>query len=84
MTNYASKAHKAAATAYQFAESLRSIVEQARAKGITSHNQLADYLTERGVPTATGHGVWGIDAARKLKARLKELDAGPSTKTGAD
>jgi hypothetical protein len=84
MTNDASKAHKATATAYQFAESLRSFVEQARAKGITSHDRLADYLTEQGVPTATGHGVWGIDAARKLKARLKELDAGSATRTGSE
>jgi argininosuccinate lyase len=71
----AAKAHKAIAAAYQFAESLRPIVEEARAKGITSHDRLADYLTEQGVPTATGHRIWGLDAARKLKARLKKLDA---------
>lgn len=75
MTHAAPKSHKATVTADEFAESLRPIVEQAREMGITSHDKLADYLTEQGVRTATGLSIWGQDAARTLKARLKAINA---------
>jgi hypothetical protein len=59
----------------EFAEGLRPMVEQARARGAQSYHALADYFTERGIKTAGGHEIWDHVSARRLLARLKKLDA---------
>jgi hypothetical protein len=55
----------------RFAESVRSVIEQARQKGVTSFHGLADYLTERGIRPVTGKVEWSNAMVARLLARPK-------------
>jgi hypothetical protein len=53
------------------AAELAPIVSDIRRSGITSWYGIAMALNKRGVPTATGRGIWEPGQVRRLMERLK-------------
>jgi hypothetical protein len=53
------------------AAQLAPIVAELRRGGITSWYGIAKALNKRGVPTATGRGIWEPAQVRRLMERLK-------------
>jgi hypothetical protein len=53
------------------ASQLAPIVADIRRGGVTSWYGIAMALNERGVPTATGHGIWEPGQVRRMMERLK-------------
>jgi hypothetical protein len=53
------------------ASELAPIVAELRRSGVTSWYGIAMALNERGVPTATGKGIWEPGQVRRLMERLK-------------
>jgi hypothetical protein len=53
------------------AAELAPIVADMRRSGITSWYGIANELNKRGVPTATGKGIWEPAQVRRLMERLK-------------
>jgi hypothetical protein len=53
------------------ASQLAPIVAEIRASGVTSWYGIAMMLNKRGVPTATGRGIWEPGQVRRVMARLK-------------
>jgi hypothetical protein len=53
------------------ASELAPIVAELRRSGVTSWYGIAMELNKRGVPTATGKGIWEPGQVRRLMERLK-------------
>jgi hypothetical protein len=53
------------------ASQLAPIVAEIRASGVTSWYGIAMALNRRGVPTATGRGIWEPGQVRRVMARIK-------------
>jgi hypothetical protein len=53
------------------ASQLAPIVAELRRGGVTSWYGIAMALNKRGVPTATGRGIWEPGQVRRLMERLK-------------
>jgi hypothetical protein len=47
------------------------VIAELRAAGVTSLYGIARSLNERGVPTATGRGIWRVPQVRRVLARLQ-------------
>jgi hypothetical protein len=58
---------RADARAYQLAP----IVAEIQAGGVTSWYGIAMALNKRGIPTATGRGIWEPGQVRRVMARIK-------------
>jgi hypothetical protein len=54
-----------------FASRLALIIAEVRRDGITSWYGIAMELNKRGVPTASGRGIWDPGHIRRLLERLK-------------
>jgi hypothetical protein len=53
------------------ASRLAPIVAEIKASGVTSWYGIAMVLNKRGVPTATGRGIWEPGQVRRAMARIK-------------
>jgi hypothetical protein len=53
------------------ASQLAPIVAELRRGGITSWYGIARALNKRGIPTATGRGIWEPGQVRRVMARIK-------------
>jgi hypothetical protein len=53
------------------ASQLAPIVAEIRASGVTSWYGIAVELNKRGVPTATGRGIWEPGQVRRVMSRIK-------------
>jgi hypothetical protein len=75
------KANQARADAR--ATELAPIIAELRASGATSAYAIAKALNERGIPTFTGRGLWGVTHIKQVLARLGLLRT-PKTRAGRD
>src|SRR5205814_4086668 len=55
--------------AYEFAESLKTILTEIRANGITTVRDIRDELNRRAIPSASGR-TWHIPTVHRLLARV--------------
>ena len=55
--------------AYEFAESLKAILAEIRANGITTVRGIRDELNQRAIPSASGR-TWHIPTVHRLLARV--------------
>jgi hypothetical protein len=56
------------------ASQLAAVVADIRASGITSWYGIAMELNKRGVPTATGRGIWEPGRVRRVMERVERAD----------
>ena len=69
--------------ALEYARSLRPVVDEIIASGITAQHRIAGELNRRGISTATGIGDWHQTTVHRLLKRLNqpEQECDHSSKT---
>jgi len=65
-----------AARAKNRAADIAPIISELKASGNTTLRGIATGLNQRGIPTATGHGVWSAVQVRRVLERLNLANRG--------